>query len=113
MSFLLGVSDKLLMPFLKDKKYFNVSDEGEAVGMGAGYYLATGKPATVFMSADGFMNALNPITSWVIPEKIKMNIVISIGRTEPQHYLATELVPKIIKNLNAKTIYFKFIRKKS
>jgi phosphonopyruvate decarboxylase len=105
-----GVSDKLLVPWLKGKKYVNVSDEGEAVGWAGGYYLATGKPATVFVSADGFMNALNPLTSWVIPEGIKMKFIISIGRKEPQHYVATETVPQIIKLLpKAEGISYKFV----
>lgn len=112
---IVGVSDKLMMPWLKGKKYLDCSDEGEAVGIGMGLYLATGKPATVFMSADGFMNALNPITSEVIPRNIKMNIIISIGRKESQHIIATDLVPKIIKELNEipSSIHFKLIEKKS
>lgn len=104
-----GISDKLLVPWLKGKKYLNCSNEAEAISIAGGYYLATGKKATAFMSADGFLNALSPITSWVIPEKIKMDVVISIGRKEPQHYVATDIVPKIIKELNAKTISFKFV----
>lgn len=107
-----GVSDKLLVPWLKGKKYISVSDEGEAIGVAGGYYLATGRRANVFISADGFMNALNPLTSWVIPEKIKMTLIISIGRKEPQHYVATDIVPKIIKLLGndfSKTVSVKFV----
>lgn len=112
--FYVGVSDKLLVPWLKGKKYLNCSDEGEAIGIGAGYYLATGKRANVFMSADGFLNALNPLTSLVIPEKIKMNVIVSVGRKEPQHYLATKLVKPLTKLINAKPkgLTFTFIRAK-
>lgn len=111
-----GISDKVLMPWLKGKKYLDCSDEGEAVAIAAGYYLATGKKGTAFMSADGFMNALNFITSWVIPEKIPMHIVISIGRTEPPHYIATEITKPIIKMLekyDSKNISYEFVQRKS
>ena len=113
--FYVGVSDKLLVPYLKGKKYLNCSDEGEAIAIGAGYYLATKKRANVFMSADGFFNALNPLTSFVIPERIKMNLIISIGRMETQHYLATSVVEPLIKLINEKPkgITFTFIRAKS
>lgn len=98
--FICGVSDKVLMPWLKDKIYTDCSDEGEAIAMGIGYYLATKKRATVFLSADGFCNALNPLTSHVIPYKIKMNLVISYGRTEPQHEVMTRILIPLIKLLN-------------
>lgn len=111
---LVGVPDKILAKWLEDKEYISASDEGEAIAIGAGYYLATKKRATVFFSADGFMNALSPLTSWIIPEGIKMNIVISIGRQEPPHIIATQITKKIIKLLNANTerISFRFIEKK-
>lgn len=106
-----GIPDKVLVKWLGKKEYIKPSDEGEAIGISAGHYLATGKPATVFMSADGFMNALNPITSYIIPEGIKMNLVISTGRTEPQHKVATKMLKRLIDLLeyDPKAIHFKFI----
>jgi len=111
----IGIPDKLLAEYCKDKEYIKPADEGEAVGIAAGYYLATNKRATVFMSADGFMNALNPLTSYIIPEGIEMNFVISIGRTEPQHKIATEITENIIKLLkyDPKKVAFEFLRKTS
>lgn len=96
---IVGVSDKLLMPWLEGKDYMDCSDEGEAVAIAAGHFLATAERATVFMSADGFCNALNFITSWVIPDRIKMNLVISTGRQEPQHKVMSSLLPIILKML--------------
>lgn len=109
-----GVPDKLLVKWLKGKDYIAASDEGEAVGIGAGYYLATKKRATVFMSADGFCNALNPLTSLVIPEGIKMNLVISTGRKEPQHREMTRILKPLIKLLkyDPKRISIKIIEAK-
>lgn len=111
---LIGIPDKVLVKWLKDKDYIKPADEGEAIGIGAGYYLATGKRATVFMSADGLCNALNPLTSYVIPEKIKMNLVVSTGRQEPQHKVMSDILDKLIKLLpyDPKRISWRIIRKK-
>lgn len=111
---IIGVPDKLLVPWLKGKKYIAAADEGEAVGIGIGYYLATRKPAIVFMSADGFCNALNPLTSCVLPEKIKMNFVISTGRVEYQHIVMAQILQPLIKLLSydPKKIHFRFVQKK-
>lgn len=109
-----GISDKVIMPWLDGKEYMDCSDEGEAIAIAAGYTLASGKPANVFMSADGFMNALNFITSWIIPESIPMHIVISIGRMEPPHYVATQITEPIIdilKTYDTNRVSFEFVRK--
>lgn len=111
-----GVSDKVLQPWLEGKEYLNCSDEGEAVGIAGGHWLATGERATAFMSADGFLNALNIITSWIIPEKVQVNLVISIGRTEPPHYIATEITEPIIEMLRKyegfdDIVHVEFVRK--
>ena len=111
----IAIPDKVLSHYLP-KSYIKPADEGEAIGIAAGHYLATRKKANVYISADGFMNALNQITSYIIPENIKMNIIISIGRTEPQHILATIITPMIIeliKSLNcSEGIHFKFVTRK-
>lgn len=110
-----GVSDKILMPWLEGKEYLDCSDEGEAVAIAMGHWYATREPATVFMSADGFMNTLNFLTSWAIPEFMRMHLVISIGRTEKPHFVATETTEPIIKLLEkydaAKGITYEFVRK--
>ena len=115
--FIVTVPDKVIAKHIEGKDYIMASDEGEAIGLAAGYYYATGKAADVYISADVFMNALNPLTSLVIPYEIKMNIFISIGRQELQHKLATDLVPDIIEDLlryaKSETIHFELIRKES
>jgi phosphonopyruvate decarboxylase len=110
---LIGVPDKVLSKWLGNKKYIKPSDEGEAISIACGHYVATGKRATVFMSADGFCNALNPITSLVIPEKIEMNLVISNGRQESQHIVMTNILLKILNVLqyDPKAINIKIIEK--
>lgn len=110
-----GVSDKIMMPWLKNMPYMDCSDEGEAVAIGAGYFLATGKKANVFMSADGFCNALNFLTSWVIPEKLRMNIVISTGRQEAPHKVMSDILSRLILLIphDPDTLSFEFVQKES
>ena len=108
-----GVSDKILMPWLEGKNYITAADEGEAMAIGAGYWLATGERANVFMSADGFCNALNPFTSWIIPDGIEMNIIISTGRQEDHHKIMSDILEDIIKmtNYDPGRVDFQYIRK--
>ncbi len=97
---IVGISDKVVMPWLENKEYIGCANESESIAIAAGHYLATGKVGTAFMSADGFMNTLNFLTSWIIPEKIPMHLVISIGRMEPPHFVATEITRPIIELLD-------------
>lgn len=114
---LIGIPDKLITSWLGNKKYIVTADEGEAIGIGIGYYYATGKTATVFMSADGFCNALNPITSHLIPYNVPMKIVISVGRKEAQHVIMSGILEDIIRLLKkknrAKNIVIELVKKKS
>lgn len=111
---LIALPDKVLASWLGKKKYISPADEGEAIGIAGGYWLATGKRATVAMSADGFCNALCPLTSWVIPEGIEMNLVISYGRQEPQHKVMSDILKDLIKLLpyDASKISIRLIEKK-
>ena len=112
---LIGIPDKILTKWIGNRRYIMPADEGEAVAIAAGYFLATKKRATVFMSADGFANALNPLTNLVIPYGIKMHFVISFGRQEPPHKVMSDILKKLIKILphDSKKITFEFIKKKS
>lgn len=94
---LVGVPTSKLKDFLKDKDYIVATDEGSAVGMAVGYYLATGKTGTVFMGADGFLNAMNVLTSLVIPYEIPVDWVISVGREEEWHKEASNFVKEYVK----------------
>lgn len=105
------LSDKVLAPLLDGMHYIGCSNEGEAVAIAGGWWLGKKERANVFFSADGMWNALNFITSWIIPEEIEMNIYVSIGRQEPPHKVTTdnlaammELLPIDTKKLNIKFI---------
>lgn len=112
--FNVGVSDKIIMPWLAGRKYLDCSDEGEAIAIGAGHYLATGRRANVFMSGDGFMNALNFFSSWIMVDpKIEMNIFISSGRQELPHVVVSNLLEDMLELLNydIRRIFIKIIKK--
>lgn len=94
---IVGVPDKKLAKWLGDRKYTIATDEGEAVAIAGGWWLAKKERATVFMSADGLCNALNFLTSWVVPDQIEMNLVISYGRQEPPHKVMTDILEPLLK----------------
>ena len=65
-----GVPDSLLAPLtdhldatLDARHFWITANEGNAVGLAAGHYLATGRPACVFLQNAGLGNAVNPLLS--------------------------------------------------
>src|SRR3990167_210285 len=111
--FCIALTDKIIAPYLEGKEYLDCSNESEALAIAAGYYLATGKRASVYISGDGFMNALNFFTSWIMVEPIKMNIYISTGREENPHKVVTRILPELLELLNYDTtrIFIELVRK--
>lgn len=68
------------------------ANEGAAVGLAAGHYLATGQPACVYMQNSGEGNIINPLTSLTDPEVYNIPVLLLIGwrgrpgvHDEPQH----------------------------
>jgi len=94
---IVGVPCSKLKKWLEGKDYLIAADEGEAVAIAAGYWLATGKPATVFMQSDGFANALNPLASLIIPYGIPINWVISVRTDGEQHEVMGKTIETLIE----------------
>jgi len=68
------------------------ANEGAAVGIAAGHYLATGRPACVYMQNSGEGNAINPLASLTDPDVYEIPVLLVIGwrgrpgvHDEPQH----------------------------
>ena len=68
------------------------ANEGAAVGFAAGHYLATGKPACVYMQNSGQGNIINPLASLTDKEVYNIPVLLLIGwrgrpgvHDEPQH----------------------------
>lgn len=97
--FFAGVPDSLLKnicAYITD--HFNAehniitANEGAAIGLAAGHYLATGKPACVYMQNSGEGNTVNPLASLTDKEVYNIPVLLVIGwrglpgvHDEPQH----------------------------
>ncbi len=97
--FYCGVPDSLLKEFLTflsdtvdNEKHIITSNEGNAIALAAGYYLAQRNPALVYMQNSGQGNALNPLVSLMDKDVFNIPVLLMIGwrgkpgvRDEPQH----------------------------
>ena len=112
----IALQDKVIKKYMDEQgitEFLDCSNEGEAVAIAAGHWLATGERADVYFSADGLCNAMNFITSWIMPEQIEMNIYISTGREEPPHKVMTDILPELLEliNYDPKRLSITIIRK--
>ncbi len=94
-----GVPDSLLKNMcayitdhLDSAQNIIAANEGAAVGIAAGHYLATGKPACVYMQNSGEGNIINPLASLTDQEVYNIPVLLLIGwrgrpgvHDEPQH----------------------------
>lgn len=68
------------------------ANEGGAAALAAGHYLATGKPALVYLQNSGIGNIINPVCSLIHREVYAIPMVLVVGwrgepgtKDEPQH----------------------------
>lgn len=97
--FFAGVPDSLLKnlcAYITDnvsrEKNIIAANEGNAVGLAAGYHLATGKTGCVYMQNSGEGNIVNPLLSLVDEDVYQLPMLLVIGwrgepggHDEPQH----------------------------
>ena len=110
-TFFTGVPDSLLKDFCayvtdnvpKDEHIIN-SNEGAAIALAAGYHLATGKYALVYMQNSGIGNAVNPLLSLADPEVYSIPMMLMIGwrgepgvKDEPQHKKQGRVMQKMLE----------------
>jgi len=103
--FYAGVPDSLLSPFIDclmnrygiSDRHIVAANEGAAVGLAAGHYLATGRPGIVYMQNSGIGNAVNPICSLLHDKVYAIPVIFVIGwrgepgtKDEPQHIFQGE-----------------------
>jgi len=90
-TFFTGVPDSLLEHFcayiqqnIQKKKHIIAANEGNAVALAAGHYIATGNPACVYLQNSGLGNTVNPLTSLVDPLVYGIPLLLLVGwRSEP------------------------------
>jgi phosphonopyruvate decarboxylase len=102
-----GVPDSLLKPFCayvshrshlsSEVHHVITANEGSAVALAAGHFLATNELAVVYMQNSGLGNAINPLASLVAPSVYGIPLLLLVGwrgepgkRDEPQHLLQGE-----------------------
>lgn len=85
-SFFTGVPDSVLKEFcnylcahVPPQKHIIAANEGGAVALAAGYYLASGRIPLVYMQNAGLGNAVNPLTSFVNKEVYGVPMILLIG----------------------------------
>ena len=113
--FFTGVPDSVLKELSytlqnKSKKtHIIASNEGSAVSLGIGYYLATKKLSCVYMQNSGLSNALNPLISIAHKKVYSIPLVLIIGwrgspkiKDEPQHNVKGQITKQILKLLGIK-----------
>ena len=112
--FYTGVPDSLLKDicsYISDnatvEKHVISANEGGAVALATGYYLATSKLPLVYMQNSGFGNTINPLLSLADPKVYSIPMLLLIGwrgepgvKDEPQHVKQGEVSETLLKALD-------------
>jgi len=111
--FFTGVPDSLLKDicaYITDNteksRHIIVANEGNAVALAAGHYLATNKIGLVYMQNSGEGNAVNPLVSLADKEVYSVPMLLMIGwrgepgkKDEPQHKKQGRITLDLLKTL--------------
>ena len=113
-SYFTGVPDSLLKDFCAyvtdtapAERHVITANEGLAVGLGAGHYLATGEVPVVYMQNSGLGNIINPLTSLTDSDVYGIPMLLVIGwrgepgkkRDAPQHVKMGKVTTGLIEVL--------------
>lgn len=117
--FYTGVPDSLLKPLssylmntygIDPKHHLIAANEGNAVGLAAGYHLATGKVPVVYMQNSGEGNVINPVASLLNDKVYGIPVIFVVGwrgepgvHDEPQHIFQGEITIKLLEDMDIKT----------
>ena len=88
-----GLCDTLYATYgVESKQHIVAANEGNAVALCAGHYLATGRPGLCYMQNSGLGNAVNPIASLMDGQVYGLPCLLVVGwrgepgvKDEPQH----------------------------
>ena len=115
--FFAGVPDSLLKAFcacLADTcapgAHVIAANEGGAVALAAGHWLATRHPALVYMQNSGQGNAVNPLASLADPDVYSIPMLLLVGwrgepgvKDEPQHVKQGKITLSLFETLGIPT----------
>lgn len=106
-----GVPDSLLKDFCAyvtdhtDNKHHTIcANEGNAIGLACGHYLATSNVALVYMQNSGLGNCVNPLLSLADEDVYNIPLLMFIGwrgepgkKDEPQHVKQGKVTDKLLE----------------
>jgi len=110
--FFTGVPDSLLKAFCAavsdtcGDSHVIAANEGGAVALAAGHWLAASSPALVYMQNSGQGNAVNPLASLADPDVYSIPMVLLVGwrgepgvKDEPQHVKQGKITLSLFETL--------------
>lgn len=109
-----GVPDSTLKQFCDgiqtykgNLQHYVTANEGAAVGLAIGSYLATSRPACVYMQNSGIGNAVNPIASLANRDVYGIPMLFIVGwrgepgvKDEPQHVFQGKITCELFETLS-------------
>jgi phosphonopyruvate decarboxylase len=112
--FFTGVPDSLLKDICAcittrsaPNQHIIAANEGAAVALATGTFLATGRPALVYMQNSGLGNAINPLLSLADPKVYAIPMLLMIGwrgepgiKDEPQHLKQGEVTRELLNAMD-------------
>lgn len=117
--FFTGVPDSQLKPLcnylmstygIDPKHHIIAANEGNAVGLAAGYHLATGRVPVVYMQNSGEGNIINPVASLMNDKVYGIPCIFIVGwrgepgvHDEPQHIYQGEVTIKLLEDMDIRT----------
>ena len=117
--FYTGVPDSQLAPLCDTlyqkygaahRRHVVAANEGGAVGLAAGHYIATGRPALVYMQNSGLGNAVNPIASLLHGQVYGIPCLFVVGwrgepgtPDEPQHRFQGAITVELLELLGIRS----------
>ena len=116
--FFTGVPDSLLKPlcsYVMDRfgigpGHIIAANEGNAVGLAAGYHLATGRVPVVYLQNSVLGNIINPVASLMNGRVYGIPCVFIVGwrgepgvHDEPQHVFQGEVTLRLLEDMDIRT----------
>ena len=112
--FFSGVPDSLLKFFnsyildnVDQNRHIITANEGNAIALASGYYLATTKIGLVYMQNSGLGNSINPLVSLSDKEVYGIPVLLLIGwrgepneKDEPQHQKQGKITLELLETLD-------------
>ena len=109
--FYTGVPDSLLKDFCaclsdhkSERQHIIAANEGNSIGLAAGHYLGSGKPALVYMQNSGIGNTVNPLLSLTDSDVYRIPVLLLIGwrgepgkKDEPQHVKQGKITTSLLE----------------